>query len=106
MKYDIERRGLSPNAGPNSGKLSKACKVVVVLKRLLISVAASLFLTVAVAAIRFFAMQFGGISFDGPDTFFAFLGFLMWLFPTGTALFFLIFTYRANRQGAAKGKGQ
>lgn len=102
MKYDIEKRGLSPN----TGTFSKACKVVVVLKRLLASTVASLLLTLAVAALRHFLAFPGGIKFDGPDTFFAFLGFLMLLFPTGIAVFFMIFTYRVNRQGAVKGEAQ
>lgn len=101
MRNDNGNCGVAPNVST-----AKLGKVVVVVKRLLASVVASLCLTLAVAAIRHFAAFPGGIKFDGPDTFFAFLGFLMLLFPVGIAVFFLLFTYRANRQAAVKGEGQ
>lgn len=65
-------------------------------KRLLVSTVASALITVGIAALRYLALFPGGIKFDGPEEFFAFLGFLLLLFPTGMVVIFVMLSFMAR----------
>ena len=74
-----------------------------IFKRLIVSIIASALLTGLVAVVRYLALFPFGINFDGPDTFFAFLGFLMLLFPVAAFIFLVLLSIYANRKIILRG---
>jgi hypothetical protein len=77
--------------------VSRKRAIMIVLKRLLASILASALLTASILIARLLVFEWG-TRFDGPDTFFAFVGFLMVLFAVGIPMFFIAFSISAKRK--------
>jgi hypothetical protein len=77
--------------------VSRKRAIMAALKRLFVSILASALLTATILIVRLLVFVWG-TRFGGPDTFFAFMGFLILLFPVGIPVFFVAFSILAKRQ--------